>query len=128
MRSGLEAILICHLGEICLSICNASVHVENPSSYYPVVILFWSSKVEIHKKTAVVWHADAWGAVQVAAFAATSLGAEAILGSGLPIGASQAQSEELLEQTAQELAAQLECVAATFLGRRPTVARQQSHA
>lgn len=47
--------------------------------------------------------------LQVAAFAATSMGAEAILRQQLPGGATQRHSDELLQQTAQAQEAGLRC-------------------
>jgi hypothetical protein len=49
------------------------------------------------------------GSLQVAAFAATAMGAEAVLSQQLPGGTSQWHSEELLKQTAQAQEAGLRC-------------------
>ena len=53
--------------------------------------------------------------LQVAAFAATSMGAEAVLSQQLPGGTSQQHSEELLLQTAEAQGAGLRCVASVAL-------------
>lgn len=48
--------------------------------------------------------------LQVAAFAATPMGAEAVLSQQLPGGTSQQHSEQLLQQTAEAREALLRCV------------------
>lgn len=47
---------------------------------------------------------------QVACFAQTPLGAEVAWRAALPMGASQQESERLLQETAEAQAAQLRCV------------------
>jgi DNA mismatch repair protein MutS2 len=61
-----------------------------------------------------------WPAVcaQVASFCGTSMAAELLQGGGLPLGASQADSEVLLQQTAEALEAGLKVAGGCSGGRQ----------
>ena len=65
--------------------------------------------------------------LQVAAFAKTPLGTEAILRDRLPSGRSQPESEQLLDQTAQAQAISLRCAAASNLMLLTTCIALQRH-